>query len=80
MANTTISTRTLKANLIFADNDTRLISLNNPRPGIQNQVENVREKLNEFGAINIGDKTGAAFTSVRTAYIDEITTTTLDKI
>lgn len=79
MANKTTTTRTLKANYIFEDNDTRIISLDDPSTDVTAaNSETVKTKLTSFGQINIGDKTGAAFNRVGTAYIDEVTTTELD--
>lgn len=78
MANKVTRSREMKANLIYADADTRLISIPNCGTYTASQAATVRNALNTFGAITIGDKTGAAFSSVKTAYIEEKTTTKLD--
>ena len=78
MANKTTTTRDMKANFVYTDNDTRLITIPNAGTYSSSQAATVRNALNTFGAITIGDKTGAAFSSVQTAYIEEKTTTKLD--
>lgn len=78
MANTTKQTRELKAVLSYADSDTRTISVPNARTWKATDASTVRTRLNSFGAITIGDKTGAEFSSVKTAYIEDKTTVTLD--
>lgn len=78
MANTFKSESNLKAVMTFADSDTRTISVPNPQNFTDEDETEVRGYLNGFGAILIGDKTGSAFASVKTAYIEEVNTTTLD--
>lgn len=81
MANKVTNTRELKGVLKFADDDTRTVTVPNPKANISaSDAASVRSAFESFGAISIGDKTGAAFESVTTAYVDESTITTLDLI
>lgn len=78
MANKVTNTKELKGVLKFTDDDTRTITVPNPVNLSSANAASVRSAFESFGAISIGDKTGAAFQSVTTAYVDEATITTLD--
>lgn len=78
MADKQTQTYELKAVFVYADDDTKTITVPNCNNYTSSQANDVRTKLNAFGAITIGDKTGAAFESVKTAYIENTFTTKLD--
>lgn len=79
MANTSTQTRELKGVLKFSDDDSRIVTVPMPKATLSaNDAASVRSAFEAFGAISVGDKTGAAFQSVTTAYIDEANVTTLD--
>lgn len=81
MANKYTQTRELKGVLKFTDNDTRTVTVPNPVANLSpSNAASVRSAFESFGAISIGDKTGAAFESVTTAYVDESAITTLDLV
>lgn len=78
MADKVESSRDLKAVLVFADDDTRTVSFKNAQNLTSSDSATVRSALEAFGDCMVGDKTGAVFKEVQTAYIEEKTTTTLD--
>lgn len=79
MANTSTQTRELKGVLKFSDDDSRIVTVPMPKANLSaSDAASVRSAFESFGAISVGDKTGAAFQSVTTAYIDEANVTTLD--
>lgn len=62
----------IKATLNYADGDTRTITLDNAR-NLSEQPETVRNAIDTYGAITIGDKTGAVFTkSTNAQYIQQM--------
>lgn len=62
----------IKATLNYADGDTRTITLDNAR-NLAEQPETVRNAIDNYGAITIGDKTGAAFTkSTNAQYVQQM--------
>lgn len=62
----------VKATLNYEDGDTRTITLDNAR-NLSEQPETVRNAIDTYGAITIGDKTGAAFTkSTNAQYIQQM--------
>jgi len=52
-----------KFTLNYADDDTRTITIKNAKPITSSQAETVRSAIDAYGAITVGDKTGAAFVS-----------------
>lgn len=70
------TTKELKIDLQFADGDTRLVTLKNPKTTIQ--TSEITE-LNDLIANNnllIGDKNGAAFSNIGT--VSKVTKTTTE--
>lgn len=78
MANTTKTTSAVKLEFKFSDNDTRTVSMDNPRAGLSKaDILNVADIATLTGAI-VGDKTGAAVVGINSAYTENTTVTTLD--
>ena len=76
MANTTKTKSELKMEFKFADNDTRTISLDNPRSGLTK--EDILGVVPKAVGVIIGDKAGAAAVGINTAFVSRQTITTLD--
>lgn len=77
-ADTVSSSSDLKVGLKFADADTRIITIPNPRNDLT--ADQIREAFSDTitNQIFIGDKTGAELEGLYTAYKDDITRTKLD--
>lgn len=69
----------LKVNLLFADEDTRLISIPNPRSDITTEeIEAIFKNNATTAEVFIGDKTGAAYVGSDRAYTDTYAKTIYD--
>lgn len=78
MANIVINTSELKLGCKFDDNDTRILTLDNPRYSISADViHDIETEMITTQPI-IGDKTGAAFTGFYSAYTINKTVIKLD--
>lgn len=78
MANTFSSSYTLKLELLFSDEDTRTITLENPRENLTREViDSYSDYLLEH-PIFIGDKTKAAFTGIGSANLVTVHTEKFD--
>lgn len=78
-ANDTVtSSRELKIGTKYVDDDTRLISLKNPKTNLtEQQVKSVFSDVTVTKVL-VGDKNGADFDSLYTAYIEEKSDRNLD--
>lgn len=78
MADTIKSSSVLKLDVHFADNDTRIIEVDNPKDNL------TKEQINAVGTVGkttqaiLGDKGGAAFNRINTAHKITISRTELD--
>lgn len=78
MADVTTTTRTLNIDLMFVDEDTRLIKLPNPKETLQASDITTLETLIRTNNLIVGDKTGAAFGKISTAKNVEVMRTDYD--
>lgn len=78
MADTVKSSADLKIGFAFADGDTRIVTLPNPKTGLtEQQIKAVTDSMVTNGLI-IGDRAGASLTGSYTAYTQNKTTTNID--
>lgn len=63
MADKQTITYETKFTLNYADDDTRTITIKNAKPITSSAAASVRSAIDAYGAITVGDKTGAAFVS-----------------
>ena len=61
MADTQKITYETKFTLNYADDDTRTVTIKNAKALQQSDAESIRAAIDAYGAITVGDKTGAAF-------------------
>lgn len=67
MADTQSTTYNLKLDLMFVDEDTRALTLKNPRNDLTSQaISELDTYLKQHNTI-VGDKTGATFGKIKTA-------------
>lgn len=72
------SSRELKLDYLFTDGDNRTTSLPNPKTNLNaTQINSVSQTLADTQAF-VGDKTGAPFSKIQSAYILETTRRKLD--
>lgn len=77
-ADTVTSSSDLKVGLQFADADTRLITIPNPKATLTNTDITTAFSSIITNNIFVGDKAGAAVTGLYTAYKDQTVRTKLD--
>jgi len=61
LADTQKITYETKFTLNYADDDTRTVTIKNAKALQQSDAESIRAAIDAYGAITVGDKTGAAF-------------------
>ena len=77
MADKTVTTRELKLDSYFADNDTRMLTIDNPSANLAKLNIKTFEAYCVTNQPILGDKGGAAFVRFNSAHVIEKTVTTL---
>ena len=73
MADKQTITYETKFTLNYADDDTRTVTIKNAKALEQSDAANIRAAIDAYGAITVGDKTGAAFVkSSNCQYIQQV--------
>ena len=78
MADVTKTTRELKLDSYYADNDTRMLTMDNPKNSLTKQNIKTFETYCVTNQPVLGDKGGAAFVRFNSAHILTKTVTTFD--